>query len=810
MIGRLLQHVHNIPPELRALSQWCISMPDKSPAYTDAKGLHHASSTNSDTWMTFEDACAAASWLNQPGSTDIIHETLRDMDWQGQQGEFGIGFMFSEYDPYAVIDLDVKNASNCDDPEKYTPPEAIQMYQEIVEYFDSYTERSPSGIGLHVIVRGVVGPGARRDGVEVYDRWRFMRCTGDIVVPKIPADGVQDRLDTLLKHVREGRQDRSVDLVEGLEQRYEDRELFEIASTADNGNKFMLLWQYQGEPFPWEGFPSQSEADLALMSMFTFYSDNNAQCRRLFRMSGLGKREKATKDDRHLNLMLRLIRARQMKQHLLDAQIAEMALANAQAHASPLATPAPLNETPVPNRSENIRDLTYTDPAALAPEEGLMWPPGFAGDIAKSMYRISMRPVPEVSIVAAIGLLAGVCGKAYNIPQSGLNMYVTLVARSGVGKEGMHSGVSAMMRAICDQVPAAMQLVTFDEFASGQALVKRVGENPCFLQVSGEWGRHLKRMANDERDAAMMSLRTTMTNVYQKSAHGSIVGGITYSNKDNNTAAVNGVAYSMIGESTPGTFYETLTQSMMEDGFMSRLLVIEYEGDRPTLNRNGEAIAGWVRDRFAQIAGQALTIMSNHTVQMVEFDARAERILDDFNLLCDRRINETDNESRRQMWNRAHLKVLRLAALLAVADNHLTPVVSEAHAAWALMVVERDVELITRKLKDGDIGSGDTVQQTKVASLLAKYLDPHTTLSKTANKDMQRDGVVPRSLIFNRVSRQAAFYKHARGTNTALNDTLRAMEDNGYIVEVSKRELMEKYKYAGKAFRIVHLPNFDD
>lgn len=107
-----------------------------------------------------------------------------------------------------------------------------------------------------------------------------------------------------------------------------DREVFDTAMRAVNGEKFDLLTSGRvaysddgavatgtladGESAVDESgnlvYPSQSEADYALLSLLAFYTASNAQVRRLFRDSPLGKREKAMKNDRYLDLSLSKIR----------------------------------------------------------------------------------------------------------------------------------------------------------------------------------------------------------------------------------------------------------------------------------------------------------------------------------------------------------------------------------------------------------------------------------------------------------------------------------------------------------------------
>ncbi|HKH39169.1 MAG TPA: hypothetical protein VKA82_18605, partial [Rubrobacter sp.] len=51
--------------------------------------------------------------------------------------------------------------------------------REVIEELDSYTEISPSGKGVHVLVRATLPEGRNRKGrFEAYDRGRYFTVTG--------------------------------------------------------------------------------------------------------------------------------------------------------------------------------------------------------------------------------------------------------------------------------------------------------------------------------------------------------------------------------------------------------------------------------------------------------------------------------------------------------------------------------------------------------------------------------------------------------------------------------------------------------
>jgi len=138
-----------LPAGLRERKQWVLAGHDKRPL-TVSGGL--ASPTDPATWTTFDEACAAAQ--------------VQGLD---------VGYVLAANDPFTCIDLDVK-----DD----TDPRVIDGYHNVINAFDSYTERSRSGRGFHVWVEGKIGAGKRREGVEVYSQERYIICTGDVVLDR--------------------------------------------------------------------------------------------------------------------------------------------------------------------------------------------------------------------------------------------------------------------------------------------------------------------------------------------------------------------------------------------------------------------------------------------------------------------------------------------------------------------------------------------------------------------------------------------------------------------------------------------------
>lgn len=144
-----------IPEELKVRPQWVVwrcelNKDGKLTKVPYTTATRKASHSDPATWLSFD-----AAWA--------LYE---------RDGFDGVGYVFSPEDPYCGIDLDGKGPDGL--------PKEKQL--AIAQRFSSYTERSPSDTGVHIIVKAKLPGGGRKKGpIEIYDRTRYFTVTGHVV-----------------------------------------------------------------------------------------------------------------------------------------------------------------------------------------------------------------------------------------------------------------------------------------------------------------------------------------------------------------------------------------------------------------------------------------------------------------------------------------------------------------------------------------------------------------------------------------------------------------------------------------------------
>jgi primase-polymerase (primpol)-like protein len=177
--GYLIPNFEGIPSEMKKFDQWVfwkgVQLDDGKPIKIPMNTIGPAKSNRPLTWMPF--------------SYMALYDK-RKMN--------GIAFMLCEKDPYSMIDLD-----SC-----IEDGETSDFARRVMEYFDSYTELSPSGSGMRIIVRGKMTAALKhpkkRDrllSIEIYSDRRCTTMTGHIVNDKPIAD-CHGKLERIYKKYR--------------------------------------------------------------------------------------------------------------------------------------------------------------------------------------------------------------------------------------------------------------------------------------------------------------------------------------------------------------------------------------------------------------------------------------------------------------------------------------------------------------------------------------------------------------------------------------------------------------------------------
>jgi len=266
------QDIDNFPQQFKPYPHWvCYRLIDKGKAKLDKvpydpKTGRPAKVNDPSTWGSFEQALESAK--NPKCKYD------------------GIGFVFSDDDPFTGIDLD-----HCVQDGKILP-----WAQDIINRLNSYAEYSPSGTGVHIYVEAIKPKGrCRRGRVEVYVNGRFLTVTGDrLDDAPFTIEKRQEEIDKFHAEAFGNTSSRPTSKPDSkpATTSLSDAELIDRAMNARGGVKFRALWN--GDI---SSFPSQSEADLSLCSKLAFWTGkDHDRIDALFRQSGL-MRDKW--DERH-------------------------------------------------------------------------------------------------------------------------------------------------------------------------------------------------------------------------------------------------------------------------------------------------------------------------------------------------------------------------------------------------------------------------------------------------------------------------------------------------------------------------------
>lgn len=175
----------------------------------------------------------------------------------------GIGFVFAG-SGITGIDIDhcIENG------------QISSLAQEIINQCNSYTEKSPSGEGVHIYAHGTI-PKALHTEIEMYCEGRYFTVTGD----KLNEQGVEHRQDVLDRLYKEYAKEEVYEAIREVaattelwgdpERQQNDEDQLQKAFNSMKGPKIKDLYNGNWQSY----FSSQSEADQSLCEYLAYWLD---------------------------------------------------------------------------------------------------------------------------------------------------------------------------------------------------------------------------------------------------------------------------------------------------------------------------------------------------------------------------------------------------------------------------------------------------------------------------------------------------------------------------------------------------------
>lgn len=346
---------------------------------------------------------------------------------------------------------------------------------------------------------------------------------------------------------------------------------------------------------------------------------------------------------------------------------------------------------------ESIRPYEAPSVSALDTPSQLLQLPGALGTFVDLCNRTAPKPQPQFAVQAALAFAQVVMGRRYRTARNNWpGMYFVNVGKSASGKEHARTVIDAVLTEA-----GIGHLVGPSGYTSDSAVFSALYHQPAHLTVIDELGELLnnaKAQGNFHKRSALKALTEVwglMGGTLRPQGY-STMGLRPEQRAEMAARCVHRPSLTMLGMTTPKTFYDSLTEAAIEGGFLNRLLIVESTIGRQ-LSREcdplevPDSLIEWCRavreGQGGNLSGLDMPADSVPVPRVVDFlpEARAAFRAYEAEVLAS--MDRLEAEGLSEMEGRSVEKALRIALSLAVSDNVALPFIRLEHAEWAIEYV---------------------------------------------------------------------------------------------------------------------------
>ncbi|MFC3322140.1 DUF3987 domain-containing protein [Mesorhizobium cantuariense] len=344
------------------------------------------------------------------------------------------------------------------------------------------------------------------------------------------------------------------------------------------------------------------------------------------------------------------------------------------------------------NDNKSIVPAPAMHPAPFTPEAA----GGILADISRWITTTAIIPVPELSLMASIALLAGMFGKVALTPtKAGVNIYVTTLLGTASGKGHPPKAI----RAIGDKA-GAVGAVTNGDPTSYAAMERILRKNSSTVVVMDEFGITLQDVNAKHKNSVAAGIRKFLLAVYDQS--NSVFDGRIYASAETkkDDSPITGPALTVLGMTTVDTLYAGLSEASIADGFLNRFLFVTAAPHKgtvkpPKLDHDAAPPADLVDAAKAARTVFPASTMPFAPKYVVPFEGgEAGEAYHRWG-----EVFVWQQSAGTDLAGRAAENTVRLATIRAISRNPAEPVVNLDDVEWAWAIVHSSVALIRDGLR---------------------------------------------------------------------------------------------------------------
>lgn len=304
--------------------------------------------------------------------------------------------------------------------------------------------------------------------------------------------------------------------------------------------------------------------------------------------------------------------------------------------------------------------------------------PGMIGQIADWINATAPKPQPEFAVAAALAIGSAAMARRFRSNQNNFTpLYFVMVATSGGGKDHPQKCIRRVL------AKAGLEGQISGAYASGAGLMTTLQRAPAHIAIIDEIGQMMKQ-ANSQSgshvDGAVTQLLMafgTCDGMMSPAAYSE--QGMPKAMRSKGDFRVYNPCITLVGATTPETFFGNMTEDRKEGGFLNRLICIQSHVPRqlsrmPVVQDPSTAIIDWCKEIVAE--SQALGDMSDVMAAEIEavtvpmiFAPECELLLRQFEQDLNDRMDAMDTPANAELLVRTREKAMRMAMIVAKATN---------------------------------------------------------------------------------------------------------------------------------------------